>query len=52
LTYFIERGGIVDDSNNVDSDNVYRGRVKPVLVLLSDSYSEDKISVGDSRYHK
>ena len=30
--------------------NVYKGRAEPVLVLLSDSYSEDKIiSVCDSR---
>ena len=31
--------------------DVYRERAEPVLVLLSDSYSEDnKISVCDSRY--
>ena len=37
-----------DDSGDGE---VYRGRAKPVLVLLSDSYSEDnKISVCDSRY--
>ena len=30
---------------------VYRGSAEPVLVLLSDSYSnDDKISVSDSRY--
>jgi len=32
-------------------DNVYRGSAEPVLVSLSDSYSDnDKISVSDSRY--
>ena len=32
-------------------DNVYRGSVEPVLVSLSDSYSDDdEISVSDSRY--
>ena len=30
---------------------VYNGRAKPMLVSLSDSYSDDKaISVSDSRY--
>jgi len=30
---------------------VYRGSMEPVLVLLSDSYSDDdEISVSDSRY--
>jgi len=32
-------------------DNVYNGKVEPVLVSLSNSYSDDKaISVSDSRY--
>ena len=31
------------------SDDVYKERAKPVLVLLSDLYSEDEISVCDSR---
>ena len=42
-----------DDSSsgNGGNGNVYRGRAEPVLVLLSDSYSEDdKISVCNSRY--
>ena len=31
--------------------DVYNGRAEPMLVLLSDSYSDDKaISVSDSRY--
>jgi len=29
---------------------MYKGSAEPVLVLLSDSYSDDKISVSDSRY--
>ena len=32
------------------SDDIYRRRAEPVLVLLSDSYSDDKISVSDSRF--
>ena len=33
------------------SEDVYNGRVEPVLVSLSDSYSEDEaISISDSRY--
>ena len=32
-------------------EDVYKRRAEPVLVLLSDSYSDDDtISVGDSRY--
>ena len=31
------------------SSNMYEGRVEPVLVSLSDSYSEEEISVCDSR---
>jgi len=38
------------DSGGGDGD-VYRRRAEPVLVLLSDSYSDDdEISVCDSRY--
>jgi len=37
-------------SDRVGSDDIYRGRAKPVLVSLSDSYSEEKISVCDSRF--
>jgi len=53
LTYFI-RGGVVDAGDNdgsssVGGKDVYRGRAEPVLVLLSDLYSEEKILVGDSR---
>ena len=32
-------------------EDIYKRRAEPVLVLLSDSYSEDdEISVGSSRY--
>ena len=45
---------IGDGDNNaggdVGSDDVYNRRVEPVLVSLSNSYSKDKISVGDSRH--
>ena len=57
MTYFVKRGDIVDDGNDnggggggVGGNNVYRGRAEPMLVLLSDLYSKDKISVGDSRF--
>ena len=41
-----------DDSSGDDGGDgdVYRGRAEPMLVLVSDSYSEDEIiSVCDSR---
>ena len=39
-----------DDGGSSDGgDDVYNGKTEPVLVLVSDSYSEDEeISVGDS----
>jgi len=45
---------MLDDGNDksrggVGSDNVYRGKVEPVLVLLSDLYSEEKMLVCNSR---
>ncbi len=45
---------MIDDGDDggggdVGSDDVYRERVKPVLVLLLDLYSEETISVCDSR---
>jgi len=54
LTYFIKRKDVVDDGDNngggsVSSDNVYRERAEPMLVLLSNLYSEDEISIGNSR---
>jgi len=45
---------VLDDGNDksggeVGSDNVYREKAEPVLVLLSDLYSEEKMLVCDSR---
>jgi len=38
-------------SDDGGGDDVYRGSAEPVLVSLSDSYSDDnEISVSDSRY--
>jgi len=53
LTHFVRRG-VIDDSDDdggsgVGSDNIYRKRAEPVLVLPSDLYSKDQISVYDSR---
>ena len=40
-----------DGGGGEGGDNVYNSRAEPVLVLLSDSYSEDEaISISDSRY--
>ena len=40
-----------DDGGGDGGDDVYNGRAEPVLVSLSDSYSDDEaISVSDSRY--
>ena len=33
----------------VGDDDVYRGRTEPVLVSFSDLYSDNKISVSDSK---
>ena len=39
-----------DDGGGESGEDVYNGRAEPVLVLVSDSYSEDKIiSVYDNR---
>jgi len=45
---------VIDDGDDngggcVGSNDIYRERAEPMLVLLSDSYSEEKISVYDSR---
>ena len=45
---------MIDDGNDdggggIGGDDIYRGRAEPVLVSLSDSYSEEKILVCDSR---
>jgi len=44
-------GGVVDDDSgsDVSSGNIYKGRAEPILVLLSNSYSEEEILVCDSR---
>jgi len=40
-----------DGGGGKGGEDVYNGKAKPVLVSVSDSYSEDDaISVGDSRY--
>jgi len=40
-----------DGGGGEGRDDVYNGRAEPVLVSLSDSYSEDEaISISDSRY--
>jgi len=44
LTHFI-REGVIDDGD----DDIYKERAEPMLVSLSDLYSEEKISVCDSR---
>ena len=38
-----------DNGRGVGDDNVYRGRTEPVLILLSDLYPNNKISVSNSR---
>jgi len=39
-----------DDGGGDGSEEVYNGSAEPVLVSLSDSYSdEDRFSVGDNR---
>ena len=53
MTHFI-RGGVIDDGDDgggggVGGDDMYRERVEPVLVLFSDLYSEEKISVCNGR---
>ena len=40
-----------DDSGDGErSDNIYKGSMEPMLVSSSDSYSNNKISISDSRY--
>ena len=39
-----------DGSGSGGGDDVYKGSAELVLVLLSNSYSKDKISVCDSKY--
>ena len=42
-------GGDNDSDSSVGGDDVYKERVKPILVLLSNLYSDKKISVYDNR---
>jgi len=39
-----------DSGGGGDSNVVYKGSAEPMLVSPSDSYSDDGISVSDSRY--
>ena len=39
-----------DGSGSDKSDDIYKGSTESVLVSPSNSYSNDKISVSDSRY--
>ena len=39
-----------DGGSSEESDVVYKGSAEPMLVLPSNLYSNDKISVSDSRY--
>ena len=42
-------GGDDDGGGGMEGNDVYRGKTKPALVSVSDSYSEDEIiSVCDS----
>jgi len=44
-------GESMGDGDNDGGDNIYNGRAEPVMVSLSDSYSEDEaILISDSRY--
>jgi len=38
-----------DAGGDVDGDDVYNRKAKPVLISLSDLYSIDEISVGSSK---
>ena len=40
---------VCDCGGGVGSDEIYKESVEPVLISLSDSYSEERISVCDSR---
>ena len=42
---------VCDNGGEVGSDEMYKGKAKPVLVSVSDLYSnDDVISISDSRY--
>ena len=38
-----------DSGGSVEGDDMYKKRTEPVLVLLSDSYPDNEISISDSR---
>jgi len=43
--------GVCDGGGGVGGEDMYNGKAKPVLVSVSDSYSDDDaILVSDSRY--
>ena len=45
------RDGVCDGGGGVGDEDMYSGRAEPVLVSVSDLYSDDDaISVSDSRY--
>ena len=51
LLWLYEGGESMGKDDNSGGRNVYNRTAEPMLVSLSDSYSEDNtISVGDSRY--
>jgi len=39
-----------DDSGGDSSDDIYNGKTKPVLVSVSDSYSEDVLTTLSTNY--
>ena len=44
-------GDIGDEGGGVGEDDIYNGKTEPMLVSVSDSYSDDEaILVSDSRY--
>ena len=53
MVLLLYEGGesIGESDDGGGSSDVYKGRGEPMLVLLSDSYSDDEaISVSDSKY--
>jgi len=42
-------GGVVDDGDGGGGNDIYKGRAEPVLVLYSNLYSDDEISICNSR---
>jgi len=55
LIHIVRRGESMgnsegDSSGSEGGDDVYKRNAESVLVSLSDSYSDNEISVSDSRY--